>query len=254
MLVRTASISDLCGVETQDYNFLDMTDEIILLVERAGKKEQTFAAALDRKGYSVEVVSTGGHAVKRAGRLKPAVIVLNAASLGSSGLRIGRSLRETYNGVPIIHIMPKDAVEDDLKEAIAEIVMVMPFTARKLINRLKRLLPGGRKDAIEVGPIRLAEGVRIVEAHGREMRLTPKTALLLALFLKHPKETLDRGFLMRQIWNTDYVGDTRTLDVHVRWVREAIEVDPKEPRHIVTVRGKGYRFDPHPSQNGEEQH
>jgi DNA-binding response OmpR family regulator len=204
-----------------------MTDEIILLIERAGRKEQTFAAALARKGYAVEVVATGNLALKRARQFEPTVIVLNAASLGSSGVRIGRGLRERFDGVPQIHILPHDVTEADRAAVSAEIVMVMPFTARKLINRLKHLLPGGRKDAIEVGPIRLAAGVRIVEAHGREQRLTPKTASLLAVFLQHPQQTLDRSFLMRQVWDTDYIGDTRTLDVHVRWVREAIEPTPR---------------------------
>jgi DNA-binding response OmpR family regulator len=225
-----------------------MVDETILLIERAGKKGQTFAAALERKGYKVDVVPTGHLAVRRARAERPAVIVLNAASLGSSGVRIGRSIRQGINGVPIIHIMPDDVEDAELQATIADEIMIMPFTARKLINRVKHLLPGGRKDAIQVGPIRLAHGVRIVEAHGREQRLTPKTASLLAVFLKHPGEVLDRGFLMRQVWHTDYVGDTRTLDVHVRWVREAIEPDPTAPRHIVTVRGKGYRFEPEPGQ------
>jgi len=223
-----------------------MTDEIILLIERGGKKETTFAAALERKGYAVDVVSTGHSALKRAGRARPAVVVLNAASLGSSGVRICKNLREGMGGVPIVHIMPKDVTEAEVKEVPAEVVLVMPFTPRKLINRVKRLLPGARKDAIEVGPIRLVPGVRIVEAHGREMRLTPKTADLLHVFLKHPGDILDRGFLMRQVWDTDYIGDTRTLDVHVRWVREAIEADPTAPTHIVTVRGIGYRFEPYP--------
>jgi DNA-binding response OmpR family regulator len=78
------------------------------------------------------------------------------------------------------------------------------------------------------------------------MRLTPKAADLLHVFLKHPGDILDRGFLMRQVWDTDYIGDTRTIDVHVRWVREAIEADPTAPTHIVTVRGIGYRFEPYP--------
>ena len=83
-----------------------------------------------------------------------------------------------------------------------------------------------------------------MQANGREKRLTPKAASLLEVFLKHPEETLDRAFLMRQVWDTDYIGDTRTLDVHVRWVREAIEPEPGKPCHILTVRGVGYRFEP----------
>ncbi len=228
-----------------------MADETILLIERAGKKGQTFAAALERKGYKVDVVSAGHLAMKHARVKRPAVIVLNAASLGSSGVRIGRTIRQAIDGVPLIHILPNDVADIELQQASADEVMIMPFTPRKLINRLKHLMPGGRKDAIQVGPIRLATGVRIVEAHGREQRLTPKTASLLAVFLNHPGEVLDRGFLMRQVWHTDYIGDTRTLDVHVRWVREAIEPDPTAPRHIVTVRGIGYKFDPEPSGAGD---
>jgi DNA-binding response OmpR family regulator len=228
-------------------------DERILLIERPGKKEHTFAAALERKGYPVEVVATGHMALKSAHAARPAAIVLNAASLGSSGIRICKTLRGGIDGVPIVHVMPAEASEEEVKSAPADIVLVMPFTARKLINRLRRLMPGARKDAIQVGPIRLVTGVGVVEAHGREKRLTPKTASLLAVFLKHPSETLDRSFLMRQVWNTDYVGDTRTLDVHVRWVREAIETDPRSPRHIVTVRGIGYRFVPHPAADGSSE-
>jgi DNA-binding response OmpR family regulator len=148
------------------------------------------------------------------------------------------------DGVPIIHIMPEDTTTTDQDVADADVILLMPFTPRKLINRVKRLMPGARKDAITVGPIKLVPGVRIVEAHGREQRLTPKAADLLSVFLKHPGDTLERGFLMQQVWNTNYVGDTRTLDVHVRWVREAIEAEPKHPKHIITVRGKGYRFEP----------
>lgn len=236
----------LCGVIRTDYNAAIMTEDTILLVERSGKKENTFATALERKGYRVELASTGHDALKRAHNTRPAIVVLNAASLGSSGIRICRNLHDGLDGIPIIHIMPENTADGDLKEAPADVILVMPFTARKLINRVKRFMPGARKEAIEVGPIRLVPSVRVVEAHGREKRLTPKTAHLLHVFLKHPGDTLDRGFLMQQVWDTDYIGDTRTLDVHVRWVREAIEADPTAPAHIVTVRGIGYRFIPYP--------
>jgi DNA-binding response OmpR family regulator len=219
--------------------------EIILLIERAGKPEVTFAPALERKGFTVDVVPTGQEALKRAGSSRPALIVLNAASLGSNGLRICHRLKEQVQGVPVIHVLAEDAA-GSAGESPARVTLIMPFTPRKLINRVKRFMPGQRQDEIVVGPIRFAPGVRIVEAHGREKRLTPKTASLLEVFLKHPGQVLDRGFLMREVWHTDYVGDTRTLDVHVRWVREAIEPEPASPCHIVTVRRVGYRFDPGP--------
>lgn len=218
--------------------------EIILLVERPGRPDQTFDTALHTKGFTVEAVPTGQVAVDWLRTSRPALIILNAASLGSSGMRICRQLRQLAQNVPIIHILPQEQNQDDPVNEAADVTLTMPFTARKLINRIKRLLPGTRHDIIQVGAIRLAPAAQVVEVNGRECRLTAKTASLLEIFLKHPGEVLDRGFLMRQVWNTDYVGDTRTLDVHVRWVREAIEVDPHSPRHILTVRGLGYRFEP----------
>lgn len=244
---------NLCLFNGRDYNQLvDASEETILLIERAGRQIPTFATALSRKGFEVEVFSTGRLALAHACQSRPVLVVLNAASLGSNGMRICRSLHESLDGVPIIHIFPDGASALDSKDSPAEITLVMPFTARKLINRIKRLLPGARKDAVQVGPIRLASKVRIVEAHGREKRLTPKTAHLLNVFLQNPGKTLDRAYLMRRVWNTDYVGDTRTLDVHMRWVREAVEVDPKSPRYIVTVRGVGYRFEPDPPVEEED--
>jgi DNA-binding response OmpR family regulator len=224
---------------------MDTGDETILFVERAGRWEVTFAPALKEKGFRVKVASTGKEALEHTSVDHPSLVILNAASLGSNGLRICNRLKREIAGVPLIHILAEDHAPH-VKESPAEVILVMPFTPRKLINRVKRLLPGQRKDAIVVGPIRFSPGVRIVEAHGREKRLTPRTAALLEVFLKHPGEVLDRGFLMREVWYTDYVGDTRTLDVHVRWVREAIEPKPASPRHIVTIRRVGYRFDPDP--------
>jgi DNA-binding response OmpR family regulator len=225
---------------------MEPTDELILLIERAGKPEETFAPILEQKGFRLSVAPTGQQAVKLAHASLPALVVLNAASLGSNGLRVCHWLREELRGTPIIHILLSED-GDKAKVSVAEVALVMPFTPRKLINRILRLLPGQRKDALVVGPIRFSPGVRIVEAYGKERRLTPKTATLLEIFLKNPGETLDRGTLMREVWDTTYIGDTRTLDVHVRWVREAVEPDPASPQHIVTVRRVGYRFVPNPT-------
>jgi len=221
------------------------TGEIILLVERAGKADHTFAAALRQKDFDVVVVATGQHALKQASDIQPAMIVLNSASMGTSGLRICRELQAWMSGVPIIHIVGPNMLEKP-DDGVAEITLILPFTARKLINSVRRLMPSARNDMIEAGPIHFALSARIVKAYGREKRLTARTANLLKLLIAHPDETLDRSYLMRHVWNTDYMGDTRTLDVHIRWVREAVEKDPQRPRHILTVRGQGYRFVPDP--------
>lgn len=223
-----------------------MGEARILLIERRGRQKLTFASALGRKGYQVTVVPTGSEALQQAQVHPPTVIVLNAASLGTSGLRICHDLRDSLHDIPIIHIFPEDATQRQRRDSPANTSLGMPFTARKLINRIERLLPVDRAETLEVGPVRLTLGARVVACHGKERRVTPKTARLLEVFLRHPDEVLDRGFLMRQVWNTDYIGDTRTIDVHIRWLREAIENRPGRPRYIVTVRGVGYRFNPTP--------
>ncbi|MBN1311025.1 MAG: response regulator transcription factor [Anaerolineae bacterium] len=236
----------LCAIAPPDYNGrMKLAGDTILLVERPGKPDQTFDTALHTKGFAVKAVPTGAVALDWLCTSRPALIILNAASLGSSGVRICHQLRQQAEDVPIIHILPEGKQGEGIPgEGVANITLIMPFTARKLINRIKRLLPAKYHDVIQVGPIRLAPAAQMVEVDGRERRLTAKTASLLEVFLKHPGQVLDRGFLMRQVWKTDYVGDTRTLDVHVRWVREAIEVEPHLPRHILTIRGRGYRFEP----------
>jgi len=221
-----------------------MSEGAILVIERASNKEQAFAPALERKGLVLDVVSSGRAALEILQAGTHDLIVLNAASLGTSGLRICQKLTEQPGALPIIHIFPEHTPDREAARSPANITLSLPFTPRKLINRVRRLLPQEMKDMIEVGQVRFAPRARVVRAHGKERRLTPKAAALLVLFLKHPRETLPRSFLMQEVWDTDYVGDTRTLDVHVRWIREAIEPDPTRPHHIRTVRGKGYRFEP----------
>lgn len=215
----------------------------ILLVEKRSSKSTTFASALERKGYELEVVQTGSEALKRAPGVEPVLVILNAASLGSSGVRICHSLKEEV-GKPIIHIIDEDVELSRSDSQNADIVLDLPFTARKLVNRIKRLMPADSDDTLEAWHITFVESTRVVRIPDRETRLTPKAADLLQIFLANPGKTLDRGYLMRQVWKTDYVGDTSTLDVHVRWVRQAIEPEPASPRYILTVRGTGYRFEP----------
>ena len=216
----------------------------ILLIEKQSSKSPTFAAALKRKGFELEVVQTGNDALKLAPALEPVLVILNAASLGSSGVRICRRLIDEV-GKPVIHIVDEGVELQSDEGQGADVELTLPFTARKLVNRIKRLVPAERKDSVESGHIEFAKSIRVVKIPGRESRLTPKAAALLTIFLENPNKTLDRGFLMQQVWNTDYVGDTRTLDVHVRWVRQAIEPDPASPIFIRTIRGVGYRFEPH---------
>jgi DNA-binding response OmpR family regulator len=121
-------------------------------------------------------------------------------------------------------------------------VLKMPFTARRVVNRVVKLLDHRQGSVLRVGDLVLNLQTRCAHRGDRIRRLTPKQAQLLQVFMEHAGQTLTRKFLMAAVWNTDYLGDTRTLDVHVRWLREKIEDDPSHPRYLRTVRGIGYRL------------
>jgi DNA-binding response OmpR family regulator len=118
----------------------------------------------------------------------------------------------------------------------------MPFTSRRVVNRVIKLLNHHQGSILRVDDLTFNLQTRCVHRGDRVNRLTPKQALLLQVFMEHAGQTLTRKFLMTTVWNTDYMGDTRTLDVHVRWLREKIEDNPSQPRYLRTVRGIGYRL------------
>jgi DNA-binding response OmpR family regulator len=125
----------------------------------------------------------------------------------------------------------------------ADIVLVKPFTIRKVINRIKKLIAEPSTHILQVGDVQLNCRTRFAR-RGNEppQKLTPKQAKLLETLMRRAGQVLTRRFLMKQVWQTDYMGDTRTLDVHIRWVREKIEPDPSKPTYVTTKRRVGYRF------------
>ncbi|HSB90268.1 MAG TPA: response regulator transcription factor [Anaerolineales bacterium] len=216
----------------------------ILLIESGRASAPSYAPTLEKKGYRVSVHHKLDSALTSAQREAPDLIVLDAASMQASGARLSRSLRAGLNGVPILLVSPRGASPGHSTGANA--ILVQPFTARKLVNRVARLVPGDSRFSIEAGPIQLNLAQRTVHCLGREARLTPKQARLLEVFLHNPERLLTRENLIRQVWHTDYTADTRTLDVHMSWLRHALEPNPKRPRFLKTIRGMGYRLDlPH---------
>jgi DNA-binding response OmpR family regulator len=159
----------------------------------------------------------------------------------SSGVRNCRRLRQLLVGTPIIHTRLAGAHLDD--DAGADVYLMKPYTPRKVLNRVRSLLPADSYDeeVVRAGDLTFFVSKPSVSVTGTsENQLTPKQACLLEEFLRHPNQVLTRRQLMRNVWQTDYVGDTRTLDVHIRWVREAIEENPSQPKRLITVRGVGY--------------
>jgi DNA-binding response OmpR family regulator len=213
----------------------------ILWIEGKRAEGPSFIPNLRKKGYSVEVVSTGNAALDQLVRLDPDLAVVNAASLRTSGKRICRAIRERMNGLPIVLIAGEG--QPAPTDTCANVVLSLPFTQRKLLNRIVPLLPGNGGHMLHVGPIRLDLKHKRVRCQGREARLTPRLVTILRILMQHPGEVLDRAVLFRQVWVTDYTADTRTLDVHVSWLRKALEEDPRNPQFLKTIRGVGYRLD-----------
>ena len=213
----------------------------ILWIEGKRVDNPSFVPALRKKEYWVETVSTGSAAVEHLLEIDPDLVVVNAASMRTSGKRICHDLREKVNGLPIVVILGKD--QPLTGEPWANVVLQLPFTSRKLLNRIVPLLPGDGDNLLHVGYIRLDLERKRVRCQGREARLTPRLAKLLHILMQHPGVVIERQQLFRQVWETEYTEDTRTLDVHISWLRQALEEDPRKPQFLKTIRGVGYRLD-----------
>jgi DNA-binding response OmpR family regulator len=216
-----------------------MTDSL-LVIEGRHADIPNFAVDLQKKGFEVHAATSGSVAVTRLEKINPSLVVVNAASLRSSGLRICQSIREKNAKYPIILVLAKEA---KVGKDVADAVLVLPFTAQKLANRIKPLLPGDGKNMVHVGPLRLDVEHRRVKCLGRSSKLTPRLVLLLQILMDKHGEVVERDALFKKVWDTNYTGDTRTLDVHVSWLRRAIELDPLKPKFLKTIRGVGYRLD-----------
>jgi DNA-binding response OmpR family regulator len=211
----------------------------VLLIESARKNGRTFSTSLQRK-YEVEIAHSGKQGLAIAQDTSPQVIILDADSLRTPGDRISMRLRNQLGEMPIIHIKPEGA---ERGQSVADVMLYLPFTIRKLSNRIEQYATGPEEGELrETGPFNLNLETQTLTTPWNEKKLTPKLVALMRLFLQHPDQTLERKHIMQQVWETDYVEDTRTLDVHIRWLRKAVEPNPRKPRYLVTVRGVGYRF------------
>lgn len=214
---------------------------IILLIEGKKSDRTSFLAGLTKKDFQVESVSSGSAALKQIEEALPDIIIFDAASMRTSGKRICMSLREKAAGIPIILIL--DEQSQAAHDLDVDVVLNQPFTLQKLLNRIKPYLPQEPKNILRVGPIFLDVQNHSVRCMDHQAMLTPRLVALLQILMERPGEVIHRDALFSQVWDTQYTGDTRTLDVHISWLRQAIEDDPRHPRYIKTVRGMGYRLD-----------
>lgn len=214
----------------------------ILWVEGRWNSSNSFVPSLRHKGFNLDTVSTGKEALTKIKKDKHALVVVDAASMRTSGKRICTSIREQLNGTPILLISdPKRQVEKIVP--YVNVVLTLPFTARKLVNRIYPLMPGDSGEKLKAGPIRLNLERKQVTCYGKKTSLTPRLVRLLEMLIEAKGEVVVRDELFKKVWVTNYTGDTRTLDVHISWLRRAIEKDPRRPKILKTIRGVGYRLD-----------
>jgi len=212
----------------------------ILLVEKDVTTADLLVPSLERKGYQVTVSRTQRQALARVRAAPPDLLVVDMASFGNSGYGVCSAVRDQLPGVPAIILVDKAHAAI---LALADAYMTPPFTSRKLLYRVKVLADKLTRRELSAGSLTLDPDTRILRRGEEVIQLRPKEAALLALFMQHQGKVLNRPEIVRQVWDTSYVVDTRTLSVHIRWLRQKIEDDPGHPRLLRTVRGIGYRFE-----------
>jgi two-component system response regulator RegX3 len=222
----------------------------ILIVEDEPSLSDPLAFLLQREGYETEIAGDGRAALTAFDRAGADLVLLDLMLPGLPGTEVCRELRNR-SSVPIIMLTAKDSEVDIVVglELGADDYMTKPYSSRELLARIRAVLrrridlevdDGG---VVEVGAVRMDVERHSVAVDGREVSMPLKEFELLELLLRNAGRVLTRGQLIDRVWGSDYFGDTKTLDVHIKRIRSKIEESPSEPTRLVTVRGLGYRFE-----------
>ncbi|MCJ7695604.1 MAG: response regulator transcription factor [Anaerolineaceae bacterium] len=234
--------------------------EKILVVDDEISLQETLAYNLKKEGYQVAVAGDGTAALEIARKIKPELIILDIMLPGLDGFEVCRILRREMS-TPVLMLTARDDEIDRVVglEVGADDYLAKPFSMRELVARVKALLRRVRIIREEVGstgtelpalPRIMTFDNLIIDMTRREIKLNdlvvpfkPKEYELLTFLAQHQGQMLTREVILERVWGWDFVGDSRTVDVHVRWLREKIEAEPSSPKRIITVRGAGYRFE-----------
>lgn len=222
----------------------------ILIVEDEPSFSEALAYTLQKEGYDVTVSEDGFDAVEVFDREGADLVLLDLQLPGQPGTEVCRQIR-LRSGVPVIMLTAKDAEIDKVVglELGADDYVTKPYSSRELLARVRAVLRRHVEPEFEdsstvtAGPVRMDIERHIVEVRGSGVTLPLKEFELLEMLIRNAGRVLTRGQLIDRVWGSDYVGDTKTLDVHVKRLRSKIEEDPAKPRLLVTVRGLGYKFD-----------
>jgi two-component system response regulator RegX3 len=222
----------------------------VLVVEDEESFSDALSYMLGREGFEAVVAPTGPEALAEFDRAGADIVLLDLMLPGLPGTEVCRQLR-SRSSVPIIMLTAKDSEVDKVVglELGADDYVTKPYSARELVARIRAVLrrrgdvEAPADGALEAGPVRMDVERHVVAVDGEPVALPLKEFDLLELLLRNAGRVLTRGQLIDRVWGSDYVGDTKTLDVHVKRLRAKIEPDPANPRHLLTVRGLGYKLE-----------
>jgi two-component system, OmpR family, response regulator RegX3 len=224
----------------------------VLVVEDEESFSDALSYMLRKEGFEVSVAGTGTSALTEFDRSGADIVLLDLMLPEMSGTEVCRQLRQR-SAVPIIMVTARDSEIDKVVglEIGADDYVTKPYSPRELVARIRAVLRRQIGDAVDVsaptlaaGPVRMDVERHVVTVDGDAVQLPLKEFELLELLLRNAGRVLTRGQLIDRVWGADYVGDTKTLDVHVKRLRSKVEPEPSQPRYIVTVRGLGYKFEP----------
>ncbi|MGI8433711.1 MAG: response regulator [Nocardioidaceae bacterium] len=225
----------------------------VLVVEDEESYSDPLAYMLRKEGFEVALAESGPAALDEFRRVGADIVLLDLMLPGLPGTEVCRQLRQ-ISSVPVIMVTAKDAEVDKVVglELGADDYVTKPYSPRELVARIRAVLRRGVEPdlvpaTLEVGGVRMDVERHTVSVDGMPVRLPLKDFELLELLLRNTGRVLTRGQLIDRVWGADYVGDTKTLDVHVKRLRAKIEQDPATPVHLLTVRGLGYKYDAAPT-------
>jgi two-component system response regulator RegX3 len=223
---------------------------LVLVVDDEESYRQALASGLTREGFTVESAGDGHEALRLFHRVHPDLVLLDVMLPDQSGIEICQQMR-ALKPVPIIMVTARDSEVDIVLglELGASDYVAKPFRLRELVARMRAVLRRGvavterHDEVLHVGPVRLDAGRREVTVNERPVDLSRKEFDLLALLMSHSGQVVTRDWCIDRLWWDQELTDTRTLDTHIKRLRRKIEPDPANPRHLVTVRGVGFRFE-----------
>jgi DNA-binding response OmpR family regulator len=236
-----------------------MNDRILVVEDEISLRE-TLTYNLQREGYQVEVASDGYEAIHKAPLVRPDLILLDIMLPGIDGFEVCRILRQSMN-VPIIFLTARDDEIDRVTglDIGGDDYVSKPFSMRELMSRIKARLrmlrqiksmvdslpnePEDNRQVYVFDNLTIDEKRREITLNGVPIPYKPREYELMLFLVRHARRLVTREHVLNDVWGYEYIGDSRTVDVHIRWLREKIEKDPSNPTRIVTVRGGGYRFE-----------